>query len=114
MSLSFDEEARAEMLCHLVVGEFVAMARTGDWLKTAHLVELARIWMDANGAGSDWQERIAVTRMAADLAPDVLAASGLMTEKALTPLFTDGWRLDYRMPLVCEIRDMCMARLRRV
>jgi len=65
----FDDEARGELLCYLVVGELVAMARTGDWLKTGHLVELAHIWMNANGARSDWQEHIAVTRMAADLAP---------------------------------------------
>jgi hypothetical protein len=32
-----------------------------------------------------------------------------MTEKALAPLFTDGWRLDYRLPVVCEIHDVCMA-----
>jgi len=48
--LSFDDEARAEMLCYLVVGELVAMARTGDWLRTGQLVELARLWMHANGA----------------------------------------------------------------
>lgn len=52
--------------------------------------------------------------MVADLAPDFLAASGLMTEKALAPLFTDGWRPDYRIPVVCEIHDLCMALLRRV
>jgi hypothetical protein len=34
MPLRFDAEARAELRCHLVVGELVAMARTGDWLKT--------------------------------------------------------------------------------
>lgn len=77
----FNDEARGELLCYLVVGELVAMARTGNWLKTGHTVELAHIWMNANGARSDWQERIAVTRVAADLAPDVRAASRLLTEK---------------------------------
>ena len=37
-----------------------------------------------------------------------------MTEKALAPLFTDGWRPDCRLPVGCEIHDMCMARLHRV
>ncbi|WP_284692628.1 hypothetical protein [Paraburkholderia terrae] len=41
MPIVFDDEARAEMLCYLVVGELVAMARTGDWLRTDHLVELS-------------------------------------------------------------------------
>ncbi|MBP0595635.1 hypothetical protein J8I87_39545 [Paraburkholderia sp. LEh10] len=98
--MRFDDEARAKVPCDLVVGEPVAMARTGNW-------------MNANGARSDWRKRIAVTRMAANLAPDVLATSGLTTEKALAPLFTDGWRRDYRLPVVCAIRDICMARLRR-
>jgi hypothetical protein len=89
------------------------MARTGDRLRTGHLVELARIWMHANGARCDWQERVAFARMAADLAPAVLAAFTLTTEKVLTPLFTDGWRLDYRLPVVCEIHRMCAARLLR-
>jgi hypothetical protein len=110
--LSFDDEARAGMLCHLVVGELVSMARTGNGLRTGHLVELAHIWMNANGARCDWQERVATARMAADLAPDVLAASSLTTEKMLVQLFTDGWRLDYRRPVVREIPDMCAARLR--
>jgi hypothetical protein len=51
--------------------------------------------------------------MAADLAPDVLVALSLTTEKALAPLFTGGWRLDYRLPVVCDIHDRCAARLRR-
>ncbi|WP_109477281.1 hypothetical protein [Paraburkholderia sp. C35] len=112
--LSLDDEARAEMLCYLVVGELVSMARTQDWLNTGHLVELSRIWMNANGAICDWQERIGIARMAADLAPDILAAFGLDTEKALTALFADGWRLDYRLPVVCQIHDRCVARLHRV
>ena len=110
--VSFDDEARAEMLCYLVVGELVAMARTGDWLRTGHLVELAHIWVNANGARPDWQERVAIARMAARLAPDILTASSLTTEKMLVQLFTDGWRLDYRVPVVREIHDMCVARLR--
>lgn len=30
MQMLSDDEARAEMLCHLVVSELMAMARTGD------------------------------------------------------------------------------------
>ena len=56
---------------------------------------------------------VAIARMAVDLTPNVLAAFSLTTEKVLTPLFTDGWRLDYRLPVVCEIHRMCAARLRR-
>ncbi|WP_162601040.1 hypothetical protein [Paraburkholderia sp. C35] len=112
--MSLDDEARAEMLCYLVVGELVSMARTQDWLNTGHLVELSRIWMHANGAICDWQERIEIARMAADLAPDILATFGLDTEKALTALFANARRLDYRLPVVCQIHDRCAARLHRV
>jgi hypothetical protein len=110
----FDDEARAEMLCYLVVGELVAMARTGDWLRTDHLVELSLIWMHANGAQPEWRDHISIVRMAAELAPDVLATFGLRTGEALALLFTDGGRLDYRVPLVGEIHDQCAARLQRV
>jgi hypothetical protein len=110
----FDDEARAEMLCYLVVGELVAMARTGDWLRTDHLVELSLVWMRANGAHPEWRDRISIVRMAVDLAPDVLVTYGLRTEEAVASLFTDGGRLDYRVPLVSQIHDRCAARLQRV
>ncbi|KAA1007771.1 hypothetical protein FVF58_23975 [Paraburkholderia panacisoli] len=84
--LSFDDEARAEMLCYLVIGELVAMARTGEWLRTDHLVESARIWMTANGAKCDWQDRVALAQTAAELAPKVLASFQLATEQSLAPL----------------------------
>jgi hypothetical protein len=113
MPFIFDDEARAEMLCYLVVGELVAMARTGDWLRTDHLVELSAIWMRANGAQPEWRDRISIVRMAVDLAPDVQATFGLRSEQALASLFTGGGRLDYRVPVVGEIHDRCVARLQR-
>ncbi|BFG74306.1 hypothetical protein PTKU46_23390 [Paraburkholderia terrae] len=81
MPMIFDDESRAEMLCYLVVGELVAMAGTGDWLKTDHLVELSRIWLHANGAQFEWQERINIARIAAEFAPDVLATIELRTKR---------------------------------
>jgi hypothetical protein len=91
ISMNLDDETRAGLLCYLVVGELVSMARTGDWLNTGHLVELARIWMNANGAGCDWQDRVVIARMAADFAPDVLATFNLTSEKSWRPcLPTDG------------------------
>ncbi|MCX4156174.1 MULTISPECIES: hypothetical protein [Paraburkholderia] len=38
MKSNLDDEARAELLCYLVVGQLVARARTGEWLRTDHLV----------------------------------------------------------------------------
>lgn len=113
MPIIFDDEARAEMLCHVVIGELVAMARTGDWLRTDHLVELSLVWMRANGAHPEWRDRIGIVRMAVDLAPDILATFGLRTERAVASLFTGGGRLDYRVPLVGQIHDQCAVRLQR-
>lgn len=104
---NFDEEARTELLCNLVVGELVAMARSGEWLRTDHLVESARIWLKANGVSCDWQDRVHLAPMAAELAPRVLATIRLTTERELAPLFTDGWMLDYRSPFVCDIHQLC-------
>ena len=73
MSMNFDDEAPAGLPCHLVVGEPVSMARAGDGLNTRHLISLVRVWMNANGARCDWPDRVVIARMAADLAPDVLA-----------------------------------------
>ncbi len=64
-------EARAELLCYLVIGELVAMARTGNWLRTDHLVESSRIWLKTSGATCHWQDRIALAAAAAELAPSV-------------------------------------------
>ncbi|WNC95040.1 hypothetical protein RI103_34765 [Paraburkholderia sp. FT54] len=104
---SFDDDARAEMLCYLVVAELVALARTGEWLRTDHVVESCRIWMKANGVTCDWQDRVALAGAAARLAPDVLEAVKLTTERSLATLFSDGWMLDYGSPTVCEIHRVC-------
>ncbi|WP_121306704.1 hypothetical protein [Paraburkholderia sp. BL17N1] len=104
-----DDEARAELLCYLVIGELVAMARTGSWLRTDHLVESSRIWLKANGATCHWQDRIALAAAAAELAPGILRTFPLTTERSLTPLFADGWRLDYRSPIVCDIHQICAS-----
>jgi hypothetical protein len=86
------DDTRAELLCYLVVAQFVAMARTGEWLRTDHLVESGRIWCKANGARFDWQERISLGQIAAELAPEVMETFGLTRERSLVPLFVEaGW-----------------------
>jgi hypothetical protein len=103
MSMNFDDEARTGLLSYLVVGEPVSMVRTGDWLNTGHLVELARLWMHANGARCDWQDRVVIAHMAADFAPDVLATLNLTSEKMLaSPVY--GW-VAPRLPAVHGVRD---------
>ena len=103
-----DNEARAILPCYLVIGELVAMARTGNWLRTDHLVESSRIWLKTNGATCHWQDRIALSA-AAELAPSVLQIFLLTTERSLAPRFADGWRLDYGSPIVCDIHQICAS-----
>jgi hypothetical protein len=107
------EDTRAELLCYLVVAELVAMARTGEWLRTDHLVESGRIWCKANRAHLNWQERIALGQIAAELAPQVMETYSLTRERSFVPLFADGWMLDYESPVVCGIHEACAARLAR-
>ncbi|RAR47964.1 hypothetical protein C7401_1544 [Paraburkholderia unamae] len=57
MERKLDDEARAELLCFLVVGQIFAFAREGVWLRTDHLIESAQIWLALNGAECDWLER---------------------------------------------------------
>ena len=57
MARPLDDEARAELLCFLVVGQLFAFAREGMWLRTDHLIESAQIWLASNGAECDWLER---------------------------------------------------------
>lgn len=52
-----NKEARAELLTFLVVSQLFAFARTGEWLRTHHLIESSQNWLSSNGAVCDWLER---------------------------------------------------------
>lgn len=85
-----DAEARSELLCYLVVGQLVARARTGEWLRTDHLVELTRIWLAGNGATADWSDRVQLGARSATVAPDFAALPCFTDPAFLAKLFTDG------------------------
>ncbi|WP_433693264.1 hypothetical protein [Paraburkholderia phenoliruptrix] len=107
-----DHEARAELLCYLVVGQLVARARTGDWLRTDHFVESLNISLNANGAQADWLERMQFKSLSEMVALDLHKLPHLVDEAKLAELFTDGWRLDYRSPVVRSIYAACKTELR--
>lgn len=108
---NLDHDARVELLCYLVVAQLVAHARTGEWLRTDHLVESARMWTDSNGAQGAWLARYELGHASAAIAPDFLNVSALCDSDSLAKLFTDGWRLDYRSPQVRWLHDTCGAHL---
>ena len=111
--MNFDRETRAELLCYLVVSELVAQAMTGEWLRTDHLVASIRVWLGGNRRECDWQDRLTIACLAAEMAPEVLAAYQLTAKKDLAELFEEGWRLDYRSPVVRGLHEACAMRLRR-
>lgn len=82
-------------------------------VRTDLLVESGRIWCKANGGRLDWQERVPLEQLAAELAPRVMETFGLTSEQSLAPLFVDGWMLDRGSPVVCGIYEACAARLNR-
>ena len=53
-----DDEAKAELLTFLVVGQLFAFARSGEWLRTDHLIKSSQMWLSSNGAACDWLECI--------------------------------------------------------
>lgn len=105
-TLNFDDEALTELLCYLVVAELVAMARSGEWLRTDHLVESARIWLKANGATCEWQERVRLARVAAELLPPCSLRLHLRRSSHWCPCFpTDGCSIIGRRS--CAIYTNC-------
>lgn len=106
-----DGQARAELLCYLVVGHLVARSRTGEWLRTDHLVESMRLWLAGNGANACWSDRIRLGTLSQKLAGEFGALTPFADSALLAKLFTDGWRLDYRSPVVRGIHAACEAEL---
>ncbi|CAB3744387.1 hypothetical protein LMG24238_07253 [Paraburkholderia sediminicola] len=111
-SSNLDDEARAELLCYLVVGQLVAQARTGGWLRTDHAVELLNIWLKGNGARANWQDRPYLGTLSEKVALDFARLPGFADSDSLAQLFTDGWRLDYRSSIVRRIYAACEDELR--
>lgn len=107
-----DDEARAELLCYLVVAQLVARSRTGEWLRTDHLVESTRIWLAGNGADADWSERVHLGALSEKIALDFAEMPRFADSASLAKLFTDGWRLDYRSPIVRGIYAACEGKFK--
>ncbi|MGP8433750.1 hypothetical protein ACT2FY_05550 [Paraburkholderia fungorum] len=106
-----DDEARAELLCYLAIAQLVARARSGDWLRTDHLVESARIWLAANGANAGWRERVRLGALSERIALGLAGLPDFDDAQYLARLFTDGWRPDYRSAVVRAIHATCVAEL---
>ncbi|WP_243469166.1 hypothetical protein [Paraburkholderia sp. PGU19] len=107
-----DDPMRVDLLCHLVIAQLIARARTGDWLRTDHFVESKRLWSQINGVSPDSIEGARLAIVSAQLVTFIWASDLLHDVDALSGLFTDNFRLDFDSPIVSGIYDLCMARLK--
>jgi hypothetical protein len=109
-----DEEAKAELLTFLVVGHLVAVARSGEWLRTSHLIESAQLWMKSNSVECDWLERARLVEASRVIARQAFELSFPKDESGLMRLFNlqAGWFLDYRSPVVQEIHALSILYMR--
>src|ERR1700742_3482403 len=89
-SPTLDDEAGAELPCYLVVGQLVARARTGEWLRTDHLVELLSIWARGNGTQLGWLERVQLGHLSEQVASRFAGNAMFADPTALAKLFTNG------------------------
>ncbi|MEM5329554.1 hypothetical protein VSR34_23600 [Paraburkholderia sp. JHI2823] len=108
-----DDETKAELLTFLVVGQLFAFARTGEWLRTDHLIESSQMWLSSSGAQCDWMERARLIAACRVLAVKALDLPFPQLEADLVQLFNlnRGWFLDYRKPVVQEIHALSVALL---
>lgn len=104
---------RTDQLCFLVVAQLIGHSSTGNWLRTDHVVEAARIWAVSNSVDCDWLVRAKLARIAADIAPTFLVFPCFREAKELVRLLADGWQLDYRSPTVRGMLDVCSEHLLR-
>ncbi|WP_176060050.1 hypothetical protein [Paraburkholderia sp. BCC1876] len=108
-----DDAACAELLTYLVVVQLVARARTGGWLRTDHLVESTRVWLDNNDAAAGWEERVRLGALSENVAFHFIHEPRFADPDWLAQLFTHGWRLDYRSPVIRGIYAACENELNR-
>lgn len=108
-----DGEALGELLTYLVVSQLIARARTSGWLQPVHFVESERLWLASNGGQIDWTTSLDMAQLSRSIADRVLQLPPFRDESLLATLFTDGWRLDYRLPLVRCLNSICVEDLLR-
>jgi hypothetical protein len=110
--LNLDLRARAELLTHLLVSHFVARLLTGEWLSSDHVAESTRIWLAANGGGTDIQQRAMLASRAREIAEQMELISPLTFDPGhVTSMFCENLRLDFRSPTTREVYQHCLNQL---
>lgn len=99
-----------DMLSYLVACQLVARDRTGQWLRTDHLVESAHMWLGHNNIACEWLDRVWVARASETLALKIRNASPFLANEASR--FFDGCWIDYNIIGAQSLRLQCAEYLR--
>lgn len=112
MTGKLDDPNRADLLCHLVVAQLIARARTGSWLRTDHVVEAKNLWTLVHDIAPNWLESVQRVHISVQIAATVWKIELLReADQHLHELFDDGWKLNFASPIVHGIHAICVARL---
>ncbi|WP_321884705.1 hypothetical protein [Paraburkholderia bannensis] len=111
-----DKETKAELPTFLIVGKLLAYARSGQWMRTDHLIESCQIWLSSNGARCDWLDRAKLIEACRRMAQEVYTLPLLRDEAGLRKLFNldGGWFFDYRSAFVRDVHALSLAYLSAV
>lgn len=107
--LNLDLPVRTELLTFLVVSHLLARSTTGEWLSPEHVVESTRMWLTANGANTDWLQRVMLSSRALDVAKHVATASPSMADiRSVSSMLCENLRLDFRSAAVRSLYGVCL------
>ncbi|WP_137958845.1 hypothetical protein [Burkholderia sp. 4M9327F10] len=105
-------ETKAELLCFLTLSEIFSFRTRGAWLRVDHLVESTRIWLRCHNHHADWRLRIELSRMATDLAQQLVKAGDIVRNQPDASWFvTRDTKINLASPWVIVIYARCVATL---
>ncbi len=97
-------ETKAELLCFLTLSGIFAFRTTGTWLQADHLVESTRIWLRRHDHHADWRLRVELSRMAADLALQLVKAGDIVRgQRDAFWCFTRDMQINFASPQVIVV-----------
>ncbi|WP_434112403.1 hypothetical protein [Paraburkholderia caffeinilytica] len=107
-------ELKTELLCFLALSEIFAFCSRGAWLQIDHLVESTRIWLRRHDHHAEWHERIQLSRMAADLARQLVDAGDIVHgQRDAYWFFTSDMQINFASPRVIAVYAQCVNALAR-
>ncbi|MGH8778287.1 hypothetical protein [Paraburkholderia sp.] len=106
-----NDEARCDLLCHLVVVQLIEHTRSGAWLRAAQIAESTRLWLGADRTHTTRTEQATLARTASALAPVFLQQPAFRDTATLARLSFDIWRMNFAAPLLRTLRAACATRL---